>query len=161
MDNRTYRKCVRVAVFNGDKVLLTIKPVGYGFPGGGVESGETLKEAAIKECLEEVGISIHNVVELGLVTTCDFEYSQPDRAKLYKGSEDNWCYAEYKKLDESEHNTEGDAAPVIWESIDVAISLLERTSEPKFSTAPIKVLSYIGETILPFKSIGKSKLSSW
>jgi 8-oxo-dGTP pyrophosphatase MutT (NUDIX family) len=161
MDKRTYRKCVRVAIFNGDKVLLIKKPLGYSFPGGGVEKNETIKEAAVKECLEEAGVLIKNVKELSIVFNSDFEYKQPERAKIYKGSEDHWCYAKFDKLDGSEHNIEGDAAPYTWEHIDVAISLLENTSEPKFSKPQIKVLNFIKENIIPFEMVKKSKLSSW
>lgn len=51
----------RVMVVDGDKVLLirhTYVP-GWQFPGGGVDPGETLEEAGLRETLEETG---HRVV---------------------------------------------------------------------------------------------------
>ena len=34
----------------------------YGLPGGHMEYGETLKEAAIRECLEEAGVEINTII---------------------------------------------------------------------------------------------------
>lgn len=51
----------RVMVVDGDRVLLirhTYVP-GWQFPGGGVDPGETLEEAGLRETLEETG---HRVV---------------------------------------------------------------------------------------------------
>ncbi len=46
-------------VFKNGKVLLYQRPKRYWyFPGGGVESGETLEQCAVRETLEETGIRI-------------------------------------------------------------------------------------------------------
>jgi 8-oxo-dGTP pyrophosphatase MutT (NUDIX family) len=56
----------RTMVVDGDKVLLirhTYVP-GWQFPGGGVDPGETMPEAAAREVLEETGYRITGPLEL-------------------------------------------------------------------------------------------------
>ena len=57
-------------VFSDESVLLINKKRGLGAgkvnaPGGHIEAGETEKEAAIRETEEEVGLTPHNLVEVG------------------------------------------------------------------------------------------------
>ena len=60
------QKFSTVAVINRDKKILLLKrgstapwnPNNYCFPGGTVESGETLEQAAIRELYEETGIEV-------------------------------------------------------------------------------------------------------
>jgi len=62
------QKFSTVAVINRDKKILLLKrgstapwnPNNYCFPGGTVESGETLEQAAIRELYEETGIEVDN-----------------------------------------------------------------------------------------------------
>jgi 8-oxo-dGTP pyrophosphatase MutT (NUDIX family) len=56
----------RVMVVDGDRVLLirhTYVP-GWQFPGGGVDPGETVQEAAMREVLEETGHRVVGPMEL-------------------------------------------------------------------------------------------------
>lgn len=52
------------AVIVKDEKILTVKKIAYDnktmyiLPGGGQEHGETLKEAVIRECLEETGLNV-------------------------------------------------------------------------------------------------------
>lgn len=57
-------------IFSGDKVLLIHKKRGLGAgkvnaPGGHIEPGETEMEAAVRETEEEVGLTPHNLKEVG------------------------------------------------------------------------------------------------
>lgn len=57
---------VLVIVKHDNRYLCTIhKKRGIEFPGGKVEKGETLQQAAIREVLEETGVQINALEELG------------------------------------------------------------------------------------------------
>jgi 8-oxo-dGTP diphosphatase len=52
------------------QILLAMKKRGFGIgkwngPGGKVEPGETIEQAAIRECQEEIGITPHNIKLVG------------------------------------------------------------------------------------------------
>lgn len=59
-----------VFVFRGDELLLIDKKTGLGMgkinmPGGKIDPGETAEEGAIRECREEVGITVSNLEYCG------------------------------------------------------------------------------------------------
>jgi len=45
-------------IFKKDKILLSKQGDGYDFPGGGVEKGELLEKALVREIMEETGIKV-------------------------------------------------------------------------------------------------------
>ncbi len=66
---------------DGDKLLLGMKKRGFGAGlwngfGGKVEMGETIEEAARRECKEEAGIDIHGLSKRGVMTFI-FENGSP------------------------------------------------------------------------------------
>ena len=73
-----------IAVFRDGKVLLAARketaanPV-YSFPGGLVETGETLREAALRELMEEVGVEARIIAFIDHV-----EYIERDDEKKVK-----------------------------------------------------------------------------
>lgn len=55
---------VLVVLKNDEKWLLTKHKIrGIEFPGGKAEDGETIEEAAIRETIEETGVTIRNLVK--------------------------------------------------------------------------------------------------
>ncbi len=75
-------------VRNG-KVLLGIKKRGFGegklvSPGGKVDPGETVMQAAIRECEEESGVKVHSCKEVARVIFRDLYYKgEPETDEMY------------------------------------------------------------------------------
>lgn len=131
MTKKTYRNCVRVLIFKGDKVVLgrrfnlfgTIAH--YEFPGGGIEEGETIEEAAVKECLEEVGMAVNDIKLTGHTFKYKFRFARPEYAEKYNGVHETWVACKYVTHDESIHGTRGDGLNYTWETLEDAIRLIE------------------------------------
>lgn len=64
------REGVKVLIFHEDKLLLIKNTYrnGWTLPGGSVKKNELLKDAAIREVYEEVGIKINNLGKQGFFT---------------------------------------------------------------------------------------------
>ena len=72
MTARKILPAVSVALQHDDRLLLVLRgrapSLGYyAFPGGRVETGETLEEAARRELAEETGLAVHELSPLALV----------------------------------------------------------------------------------------------
>lgn len=87
-----YRSCASIVVLkkspNGYKVLLLRKPRkkdAWQLPQGGVEEGETVSEAAVRELKEEANIDTTVIQESGLI----YQYDYP--ASYRKFRPDNVC----------------------------------------------------------------------
>lgn len=163
MDKRTYRKCVRVIVIKGNQILLGKKFIKgkfvcYEFPGGGVEQGDTFEQTVIKECLEEVGIQVKNVQSLGLYKKYDIDYPDPERAKLFKGGEDNWYMAEYLQTNKKDYGADNDALPYSWEKFDKAVKMIKEGPESEYNPARFEAIERVKD-ILNKKE--KMSLENW
>lgn len=150
-DKRGYRKCVRIVIVGHNNNILLGKKIingtfiGYEFPGGGVEEEESIEEAIVKECLEEVGIKVKNIQSLGLSFKYDVEYPKPERAKLYRGGEDFWYVCEFDHSDKSLYNRDGDVLPFDWFSIDTAIRKIKDSPSSKYNPIRIEALEKVKE----------------
>jgi len=82
--------CVNVVMIKDEKILLLDRKEGrlrsWAFPGGKVESGETLEECALREAKEETGIdckfikfvsTVHNLFENDFSSLCFFALLEP------------------------------------------------------------------------------------
>ena len=157
IDKRGYRPGVRVIVTKGDLIAIGTryeedgKTVAYHlFPGGGVEVGETLAQATIKEVKEEVGMLVKDPQEIGYVVKYEKEFPQPDRRKMYRGAEDTWMTAVYVRNDSSLHGKEGDAFKYQWLTPDEAIALFMQDEHSESSQNKI-------QAILAFKEFTSGK----
>jgi|TARA_Y100000310_G_C20598922_1_gene771977 8-oxo-dGTP pyrophosphatase MutT (NUDIX family) len=84
----------------------------YTEPGGGIEDNQTYKQAAINECLEEIGILIKNIKLINIDSYKVDWYKlqsqgiklsdkQKKRMKKYRGNDIIACVAEFKEYDNS------------------------------------------------------------
>lgn len=67
--NDTFRFGVHSIITNLDGQILLLKRTygnkGWSLPGGAVDPGETIHEAIIRECKEELGLQIHDIYLTG------------------------------------------------------------------------------------------------
>lgn len=64
IDDCLYRVATKALITSGDKVLLVkeIPEMWWGFPGGGVDHGETIEQSLPREVEEEIGVPANKVV---------------------------------------------------------------------------------------------------
>jgi 8-oxo-dGTP diphosphatase len=67
--NDTYRFGAHAIIFNSEGHVLLLKRTygnkGWSTPGGSIETGETIHDALLRECREELGVEVQNVVLTG------------------------------------------------------------------------------------------------
>lgn len=144
-DDKTlpYRRRVEVAIQKGNKVLLTKnkdKKTGntwYGFPGGGTE-GDTDAVASEKECMEEVGIKIKDLVKTDVFAIQEGISDKAGRGEKYRGSKTRYLRAIFDKYDDSKLGDDGDAAKYVWKTKDEALTLLGDDPLNKYRVKVIK-----------------------
>ncbi len=70
VEKLVFRPSVYGVIVQNGKVLLVPQWNGYDFPGGGIDLGETLEEALLREVKEETGLSVTK----GRIITSDLMY---------------------------------------------------------------------------------------
>jgi len=117
------RQAARAVVFDGDKnvALLNVTRKHYHkLPGGGIEEGESIEAALRRELQEEIGCSVGNVREFGVVE----EYR--NKFALHQSS---YCFIAdvvgEKRAPKFEADEVVDGFEPEWFSLDKAIEILE------------------------------------
>ena len=144
------RLTVRVVIKRGDKVCLCMKykngaVVDYNVPGGGVEDGETMEQAVIKEALEEVGVRVHNVKAMGLRLPKHHLMGKPERNAIWSGTDTHYFEADFLRVDTSKLGDDGDALPFSWVTAQEAIDLVKTGPYSEFNAMKVEAL----EMVLP------------
>ena len=105
-----YRPCVGVMLMNADGRVFVGRRIDnregdwWQMPQGGVDPGEDLREAALRELAEETGVAGRHV-ELGEAMTETLRYDLPEElmGKLwggrYRGQEQTWFSARFTGTD--------------------------------------------------------------
>jgi 8-oxo-dGTP pyrophosphatase MutT (NUDIX family) len=147
---KPFRKAVRVIIRKGDKIILgkriqdaTGELLSYDFIGGGVDEGESMEDAVLKECLEEVGIRVKNIQKLSVTSQLEHTFSKPERTAMYAGTEDHYFVADFDKFDKRLHGSEGDAMPHEYVTVDEAIHLIKHAPESDFNPIRLTALDEI------------------
>ena len=148
------RSIVRGIIYNDDFKVAIIHLVtddkfghrdAYETPGGGVKKGETLLEALKREILEEVGVDIDNIEEIGRVE---------DYYNLINRKNNNHYFLAHAYKKESQHLEEYEKRvfeSISWLDIDEIISIVENMKD-------LPVNNLVKNRELPIYKIAKKKL---
>ena len=144
--SKPYRQCVRVIIFNQDKILLARMYkkgvfIAYDVPGGGVEEGETHLDVIKKECLEEVGVKVKSVRDMGLSLSYDEVYDSKAWRDRWCGGMDHWYTAQFDGMDSSLFNREGDGMGFSWVTIKEAIASIINGPANKYNSMRLEALT--------------------
>lgn len=79
-----YREAARAIILDGEKILLVYSDSNgdYKFPGGGVEIGESIENALVREAMEEAGVEVSISEEFLSVT--EYDEGQFDGFDIFK-----------------------------------------------------------------------------
>jgi len=86
-DKLPYRRTANVLIFDKDKVIAQDKGSFIKLPGGGIDKGETPERAAEREALEEIGVKLKDIKQVGshrAIWPESFSRVGPKQAKRYK-----------------------------------------------------------------------------
>jgi len=152
----------RVEVFVSDgkgKILAGKSPEGgFMFPGGGIDKGETINQAADRETKEEVGLSIKNVKGIGVspevtLWTKRLQDWMNEKGRTHEGSRTYYRTALVKGEDKSLLGKDGDNFKAKFYSIDEIVKGLKRSLKgakdkfKPFRETDKKVLSNVNKSV--------------
>ena len=128
-----YRPCVGITLFNQDKKVLVAErldyPGNWQMPQGGIDSGETPEQAAMRELKEEIGTNHAEIMER---TKGWLFYDLPEHLKVerlkgkYRGQKQIW-FAMLFKGNDSEINLQTKKPEFIdwnWVELENVIDLI-------------------------------------
>ena len=144
---RILRPATRAIVLKGNDILLlhTERYQDYSLPGGGVDHGESLQQALIRELTEETGAQdVKNVVPYGLIREFRENYKQPSQLIEML----SYCFtceiAEQFSAQNLEDYELANGMSVHWVNIEKAIAYNKQT----MAQSEKKGISIIRETFL-------------
>lgn len=149
------REAVRAVVLRqGKMALLYVSNENYHkLPGGGIEKGENLNEALEREILEEVGVTIEDIKEIGKIEECRAQHQL---------KQISYCYTAKVKEDKGELNLteeeKEEGFQLKWVSIDEALKLMNEDKPKDYlgkyvKERDISILKYAIKTHIEIKNL--------
>ena len=160
--SETYRPRVELFIHDGKgNVLANRSDKGWQFPGGGIEEGQDIFEAARREALEEAGYKIKSPKALGneasMVPWPEW-YKEVARSKgrgQYEGQKTHAIVAQVGKKDNKLYGSEGDALTKLK---FVPLKKLIRDGEKRVSPDHDDIVTNTGEVIPGFAVFSRDTL---
>ena len=143
------RNSAKAIIIQGDKVLLTKNQDNDGyfylFPGGGQEHGETLRQALIRECMEEVGqqVEIGELLHVREYIGKNHEYASDDF---------DVHQVEYYFISKIVNETKDNIEPSNPDSHQVGIEWIAINDLPEYRVYPKTLRKYIIKYLKGVKS---------
>lgn len=78
---KTFQLCgASIIIYNDEKILLQQRKDNkcWGYPGGKIENGEIVEEAARRELYEETGLIVNSMMLFGVFSGPEFHHVYPD-----------------------------------------------------------------------------------
>lgn len=143
--NLPLRPTVRVIVRRDRKVCIILNKrdgvvFDYNVPGGGIEPGETPESTAMQECLEEVGIKIQNVREVGVRLKKHHPMWKPERNLIWSGTDTIYLLADFDHENLSQHGADNDAVDYQWMTTEEAVACVRSLPQTEFTPTLIHAL---------------------
>jgi 8-oxo-dGTP diphosphatase len=121
---KKFRRSARAVVVDQQgkiAVLFMSKNKYYKLPGGGIDAGETIRQAAIRECYEETGCRVVLTSELGKV----IEYRYYDQFRQI-----SYCFVAHvvgkKDAPHFEAGERKEGARIVWVNLDTFIATMSK-----------------------------------
>lgn len=140
--NNRSRLSVRVILKNKFGEICVVKSLKHGYiqlPGGGIEEGETIEEAARRETREEAGYEIEDMKPLGYTIEERYGLTGEDAWRAYVYTAKAGKYVGTMLTDEEK----AEGFVPVWMTIDDATKVLEQMDE-KLAQTPQDQKSYNG-----------------
>lgn len=76
-----FRPSVYGIIIEGDKILLSRQHDGYDYPGGGINLGENIEDALVREVREETGLTVN----VGKLIACENSFFRSSKGHSFQG----------------------------------------------------------------------------
>lgn len=159
-----YRQTVRAVIVKNGEIYSSAKVIRGDmtivFPGGGIEKGDTEEETIKKECLEEAGIAVKDLVRLKTTTRITANEPFTRDNVTYIGTDSVYYMAEFHKRDTRYYDIEGDGLKGSFLPINVVESNIANLKSNILKKDKLVILAEVRE-LLGLRKQRTDLLRSW